>query len=40
MQGRITKGLNMRPPEILAMIEEAGTCLINGKKPIKIFLKK
>ena len=23
MQGRITKVLNMRPPEILAMIEEA-----------------
>ena len=33
MQGRITKGLNMRPPEILAMIEEAaGTLMFNGKK--------
>ncbi|KAK3612696.1 hypothetical protein CHS0354_042222 [Potamilus streckersoni] len=33
MQGRITKVLNMKPPEILAMIEEAaGTRLYESKK--------
>merc|ERR1712098_231613 len=33
MQGRITKVLNMKPPEILAMIEEAaGTRLYETKK--------
>ena len=33
MKGRITKVLNMRPPEILAMIEEAaGTLMFRGKK--------
>ena len=33
MQGRITKVLNMKPPEILAMIEEAaGTRMYEAKK--------
>ena len=33
MQGRITKVLNMRPPEILAMIEEAaGTRMFEERK--------
>ena len=33
MQGRITKVLNMKPPEILAMIEEAvGTMMFENKK--------
>jgi len=33
MQGRITKVLNMKPPEILAMIEEAsGTRMFEDKK--------
>ena len=33
MQGRITKVLNMKPPEILSMIEEAaGTMLYESKK--------
>lgn len=33
MQGRITKVLNMKPPEILAMIEEAaGTRMFEMKK--------
>jgi structural maintenance of chromosome 2 len=33
MQGRITKVLNMKPPEILAMIEEAaGTRMFEEKK--------
>ena len=33
MQGRITKVLNMKPPEILAMIEEAaGTRMYELKK--------
>jgi len=33
MQGRITKVLNMKPPEILAMIEEAaGTMMYESKK--------
>merc|ERR1712203_728647 len=33
MQGRITKVLNMKPPEILAMIEEAvGTMMFETKK--------
>lgn len=33
MQGRITKVLNMKPPEILSMIEEAaGTSMYENKK--------
>ena len=33
MQGRITKVLNMKPPEILSMIEEAaGTRMFETKK--------
>jgi structural maintenance of chromosome 2 len=33
MQGKITKVLNMKPPEILAMIEEAaGTRLFEDRK--------
>lgn len=33
MQGRITKVLNMKPPEILSMIEEAaGTRMFESKK--------
>ena len=33
MQGRITKVLNMKPPEILSMIEEAaGTRMYEAKK--------
>jgi structural maintenance of chromosome 2 len=33
MQGRITKVLNMKPPEILGMIEEAaGTRMFETKK--------
>lgn len=33
MQGRITKVLNMKPPEILAMIEEAaGTRMFEERK--------
>lgn len=33
MQGRITKVLNMKPPEILAMIEEAaGTRMFEDRK--------
>merc|ERR1712117_210027 len=33
MQGRITKVLNMKPPEVLAMIEEAaGTMMYESKK--------
>ena len=43
MQGRITKVLNMRPPEILAMIEEAaGTLMFKGKKEkaLKGIVKK
>lgn len=33
MQGRITKVLNMKPPEVLAMIEEAaGTRMFEDKK--------
>lgn len=35
MQGRITKVLNMKPPEILAMIEEAaGTRMYESKKQV------
>ncbi|XP_057366441.1 structural maintenance of chromosomes protein 2-like [Daphnia carinata] len=43
MQGRITKVLNMKPPEILAMIEEAaGTRMYEAKKQqaIKTIEKK
>merc|ERR1711872_118492 len=43
MQGRITKVLNMKPPEILAMIEEAaGTRMYESKKQLaeKIIEKK
>lgn len=43
MQGRITKILNMKPPEILAMIEEAaGTRMFEEKKDkaLKTILKK
>lgn len=33
MQGRITKVLNMKPPEILSLIEEAaGTRMFENKK--------
>ncbi len=33
MQGRITKVLNMKPPEILSMVEEAaGTRMFESKK--------
>jgi structural maintenance of chromosome 2 len=33
MQGRVTKVLNMKPPEILAMIEEAaGTRMFEDRK--------
>ncbi|XP_013146590.1 PREDICTED: structural maintenance of chromosomes protein 2-like, partial [Papilio polytes] len=33
MQGRITKVLNMKPPEILSMVEEAaGTRMYEAKK--------
>lgn len=33
MQGRITKVLNMKPPEILSMVEEAaGTRMFETKK--------
>ena len=41
MQGRITKVLNMKPPEILAMIEEAaGTRMYEAKKQqVKIRVK-
>jgi hypothetical protein len=39
MQGRITKVLNMKPPEILAMIEEAAGTRYN-KIPVhtKLYL--
>jgi structural maintenance of chromosome 2 len=43
MQGRITKVLNMKPPEILAMIEEAaGTRMFEMKKQnaLKTIMKK
>lgn len=43
MQGRITKVLNMKPPEILSMIEEAsGTRMYETKKEasLKILAKK
>lgn len=43
MQGRITKVLNMKPPEILALIEEAaGTRMFEMKKQsaLKTILKK
>jgi structural maintenance of chromosome 2 len=43
MQGRITKVLSMKPPEILAMIEEAaGTRMFEEKKDkaIKTITKK
>eukprot|EP01117_Protostelium_nocturnum_P014197 TRINITY_DN5380_c0_g1_i1.p1 TRINITY_DN5380_c0_g1~~TRINITY_DN5380_c0_g1_i1.p1 ORF type:complete len:799 (-),score=367.12 TRINITY_DN5380_c0_g1_i1:1121-3517(-) len=43
MQGRITKVINMKPPEILAMIEEAaGTRLFEIKKKdsLKLIAKK
>ena len=43
MQGRITKVLNMKPPEILGMIEEAaGTRMFEAKKQaaIKTIEKK
>lgn len=43
MQGRITKVLNMKPPEILAMIEEAsGTRMFEEKKEkaLKTIAKK
>jgi len=43
MQGRITKVLNMKPPEILAMIEEAaGTRMFEEKKDkaLKTISKK
>lgn len=43
MQGRITKVLNMKPPEILGMIEEAaGTRMYENKKQaaIKTMMKK
>eukprot|EP00051_Salpingoeca_urceolata_P022933 m.381612 g.381612 ORF g.381612 m.381612 type:complete len:1209 (+) comp20043_c0_seq2:233-3859(+) len=43
MQGRITKVLNMKPPEILSMIEEAaGTRMFETKKnaAIRTMLKK
>lgn len=43
MQGRITKVLNMKPPEILGMIEEAaGTRMYENKKQaaLKTMLKK
>ncbi len=43
MQGRITKVLNMKPPEILAMIEEAaGTRMFEEKKDkaLKTIAKK
>jgi structural maintenance of chromosome 2 len=32
MQGRITKVLNMRPPEILAMVEEAASTRMCDQK--------
>lgn len=39
MQGRITKVLNMKPPEILSMIEEAaGTSMYENKKEKSIHL--
>ena len=35
LQGRITKVLNMKPPEILGMIEEAaGTRMFETKKQV------
>lgn len=43
MQGRITKVLNMKPPEILAMIEEAaGTRMFEERKEkaLKTIAKK
>jgi structural maintenance of chromosome 2 len=43
MQGKITKVLNMKPPEILAMIEEAaGTRMFEDRKEkaFKTILKK
>jgi len=43
MQGRITKVLNMKPPEILAMIEEAaGTRMFEERrdKALKTIAKK
>jgi hypothetical protein len=43
MQGRITKVLNMKPPEILGMVEEAaGTRMFEAKKQaaIKTIEKK
>ena len=43
MQGRITKVLNMKPPEILSMIEEAaGTRMFESKKTaaLKTMSKK
>ena len=37
MQGRITKVLNMKPPEILSMIEEAaGTRMFETKKQVQL----
>jgi|TARA_B100001142_G_scaffold311779_1_gene346494 chromosome segregation ATPase len=30
MQGRITKVLNMKPPEILGMLEEAAGCVLQS----------
>lgn len=43
MQGKITKVLNMKPPEILGMIEEAaGTSMFEDKKDkaMKTMAKK
>lgn len=43
MQGKITKVLNMKPPEILGMIEEAaGTSMFEDKKDkaVKTMAKK
>jgi len=43
MQGKITKVLNMKPPEILAMIEEAaGTRMFEDRKEkaLKTIAKK
>jgi len=43
MQGRITKVLNMKPPEILGMLEEAaGTRMFEQKKDnaLKTIAKK
>jgi len=39
MQGRITKVINMKPPEILGMIEEsAGTRMYEAKKRVSFLL--